>query len=751
MNAPEGFLATALGERRIDRRGFLTFAARGLAVAFTMPLAGRVAMVSAATPPTSEQLADAYVYIGNDGRITLYFGGAEMGQGAMSGLAQILAEELMVDWNQVTVRQALVDPVVTYFTGGSSAVSGRYARLRTAGAAAREMLIAAAMQAKGDANRDNYAAASAVVTHAPSGTKWPYASLADAAAVLPAPSDLRLTKPEAFRLIGKPVPRVDIPAKVDGSAKFGIDVWSPTMVFAAIKHCPTFGGTLASAPAKPAGAIAVVPCKATETRGSVAAGTVNAVAVVASNTWLAMRLAKSLAVGWKLPATTTNVDSAGILATAQQLMANGPALVAEPAPPAGYTPATYAPVIEPTVASAMGTPTVNATYTLPYLAHATMEVLNCTVDIRWSGATPVSCEIWAPTQGASSVQANAAALTGLPASQITVHTTFLGGGLGRKFEQDYVCQAIQVAIAVKRPVKLTWSREEDFAHDQYRPFALVNVKARLSSGRIAAWSCRNVSQAILGQRGWLAPGAVDSQAVEGAVRLPYDLPTRLVEWVPLPAGIPVGFWRSVGSSINAFAVESMMDELALAAGADPFAFRHDHLANSPRVSAVLWAADIMSSSWRKALPAGHAWGVAIAESFGTVVCEVVEISQPSSTSIRVHRVDCVIDCGTVINPDSVAAQMQGAIVHAISATLWGQSTFTAGKANQQNFNRYRVMRLSEMPAVNVQIVKSANPPSGVGEPGVPPLAPAIANAYARLTGRRIRALPFFPGATMGGL
>ena len=235
------------------------------------------------------------------------------------------------------------------------------------------------------------------------------------------------------------------------------------------------------------------------------------------------------------------------------------------------------------------------------------------------------------------------------------------------------------------------------------------------------------------------------------MRLPYDLPTRLVEWVPLPAGIPVGFWRSVGSSVNAFAVESMMDELALAAGADPFAFRYDHLANSPRVNAVLWAADIMSSSWRKALPAGHAWGVAIAESFGTVVCEVVEISQPSSTSIRVHRVDCVIDCGTVINPDSVAAQMQGAIVHAINATLWGQSTFTAGKANQQNFNRYRVMRLSEMPAVNVQIVKSANPPSGVGEPGVPPLAPAIANAYARLTGKRVRTLPFFPGATMGGL
>jgi isoquinoline 1-oxidoreductase beta subunit len=751
MNAPDSTLLAAIAERRIDRRGFLTVAAKGLAVAFAMPLAGRVASVRAATPPTSEDLADSYVHIGSDGRITLWFGGAEMGQGSMSGLSQILAEELKVDWNQISVVTSTVDPIVSYFTGGSSAVSGRYMRLRTAGAAAREMLIAAAMQAKGDANRDNYSAASAVVTHIPSATTWSYGALADAAALLPAPADLRLTDPASFKLIGKPLARIDIPAKVDGSAKFGIDTWSPDMVFAAIKHCPTFGGTLASPPVKPSGAIAVVPCKAMESRGSVVAGTVNAVAVVATNSWLAMRLAKSLSVKWTLPASTTNVDSAGILANAQGLLAKGPALVAEPAPPAGYTAASFAPAIEPSVASALGTPTVNATYQLPYLAHATMEVLNCTVAIAWNGATPASCEIWAPTQGASAVSANAAAITGLSASQITVHTTFLGGGLGRKFEQDYICQALQVAMAVKKPVKLTWSREEDFAHDQYRPFALVNVKAKLNAGRIAAWSYRNVSQAILGQRGWLPPGAVDSQAVEGAVRLPYDMPTRLVEWVPLPVGIPVGFWRSVGSSINAFAVESMMDELALAAGVDPFTFRYNHLASDPRFNAVLWAADIMSSSWRKSLPASHGWGVAIAESFGTVVCEVVEISQPSSTSIRVHRVDCVIDCGTVINPDSVEAQMQGGIVHAINATLWGQSTFTAGKANQLNFNRYRVMRLSDMPKVTVQIIKSSNPPSGVGEPGVPPLAPAIANAYARLTGKRIRTLPFFPGASMGDL
>jgi isoquinoline 1-oxidoreductase beta subunit len=308
-------------------------------------------------------------------------------------------------------------------------------------------------------------------------------------------------------------------------------------------------------------------------------------------------------------------------------------------------------------------------------------------------------------------------------------------------------------MAVKRPVKLTWRREEDYGHDQYRPFALVNVKGALDTGtRIKAWSVRNVSQSILGQRGWMAPGAVDSQAVEGAVRLPYDLGVTMTEWVPLPAGVPVGFWRSVGSSINAFAVESAIDELALAAGVEPFTFRYNHMASADaaRAKAVLWAADL-NTSWRKALPAGHAWGVALAESFGTVVCEVVEVSQPAAGSLRIHRVACFVDCGTVINPDSVEAQMQGGIVHAINATLWGQTTFSAGRAAQLNFNANRVLRLNEMPKVSVQIIASSSPPSGVGEPGVPPLAPAVANAYSRLTGVRVRTLPLFPGARMGGL
>lgn len=742
---------------KLDRRGFLVRALGGLSLGFFLPEAGHFFDAMAADP-TNKDLANAYIRIGGDNSVTLLFGGCEMGQGTKTGLAQILAEELNVDWNQIVVEQSLVNPIVTYGTGGSSGVARRYTRLRTAGAAARELLISAAMDLTGDTNRDNYRAESAKVIYtAGAGGTWPYGALAGVAAGKPVPADLRLTDPGSFRLIGKPMPRVDIPAKVDGSAIYGIDVWSADMVFAAIKHCPTIGGVLAKTPAKPSGAIAVVPCKTPDNRGAVVAGTVNAVAVVAGDTWTAKNLANKLSVSWTLPASTTNVDSAGILTQAQGLMASGAgALVAEPTPPAGYTAGTYAPVIEDQVKNAMGTPTREADYFVPYVAHATMEVLNCAAKVTFDAAgAPTFCEVWAANQNATSVTTYASAVTGLPASAIKVNTTYLGGGLGRKIEQDYVSQAVQVAMAVKRPVKLTWMREEDFTHDQYRPMALVNVKAKLSGGNIAAWWYRTVTPSITQQRGRLAAGAIDGQAVECARKLAYNLGTHVVEWVPSPAGIPVGYWRSVGASIHVFAVESFIDELANEAKMDPFAFRYGLLTDLPddRARRVLTAADQMSATWRNSLPSGRAWGVAMGEAFGTWVCEVVEISQSSSTSLTIHRVDCVVDCGMAINPNSVEAQMQGGIVHGLNATLWGQTTFTAGKANQKNFNTNRMMRLSEMPQIRVQVMENpaGTAPTGTGEPGVPPIAAAVGNAYFRLTGKRQRSLPFFPGATMGGL
>lgn len=739
--------ATSVREGRVSRRGFLVSMAGGLLLSFALPGGNR--RLGAAN---ASQQINSYVRIGTDGTITLSFGGSEMGQGSMSGLTQILAEELMVDWNQITVEQAAADQGISYITGGSSAVSNNYGPLRAAGAKARELLIAAAMTATGDTTRARYTAQSGVVTYTnpPSSASWPYAELAAAAASPAAqalaPGTAPLTSPSQFRLIGKPLLRLDVPLKTNGSAIYGIDVRLPGMVYAAIKHCPTIGGTMASLPATPGGAIMVVPCKASDSRGGVAAGSVNAVAVVADNTWKAGRLARSLSVKWNLPAVTDSVDSATLLASAKQLLASGPFLVAEPA---NQTPLVAEAQVNGAMASAKTI--VDATYSLPFLAHASMEVLNCTVNITFDGGgSATRCEVWAPTQAASWVVGTAARLTGLSTSQIKVYTTFLGGGLGRKIEQDNVSQAIQVAMAVKRPVKLTWFREEDFTHDQYRPMALIRVKAGLdAANNIVGWLYQTVTPSILGQRGWLPPGAVDSQATEGATDLPYALGTRAVEWAPLPSGIPIGFWRSVGASLNTFAVESMLDELAGQARLDPFTFRYQ-ITRDARTLAVLSAVDSLSS-WRKSLPAGRGWGLAVGDWFGTIVAEVADVSKPGTGSIKVHRVACVVDCGTVVNPDSVEAQMQGGIAHGMSAALWGQMTFARGIAQQTNFNRYRTARPGDMPQITVQILPSKNPPSGIGEPAVPPIAPAIANAYARATGIRVRTLPFFPGATMGDL
>jgi len=373
---------------------------------------------------------------------------------------------------------------------------------------------------------------------------------------------------------------------------------------------------------------------------------------------------------------------------------------------------------------------------VPYLAHATLESMNCTASVTASG-----CEIWAPTQAPGLVQLTASALTGLAPDQITVHCTFMGGGLGRKFELDYVSQAVRVAMAVGQPVKLTWPREEDFANDQYRPMALVRVRAGLdATGNVVAWWYRNVSPSILFQRGWIGPNDVDSQAVDGAIERAYAFGTRQVEYTRHTAGVPVGFWRSVGNSINAFMVESAIDELALLAGTDPVDFRRRLLANDARSLAVLNAAATLGG-WGTSLPSGHARGIAFHAAFGSIVAQVVEISGTTPLQIKVHRVACVIDCGRVINPDTVEAQLQGAIVQGMTAALWGTMAFTAGSVSPRNFNHYKMMRMRDMPVVTVQVIEGGPPIGGVGEPGVPPIAPAIANAYAALTGTRLRTLP----------
>jgi isoquinoline 1-oxidoreductase beta subunit len=701
----------------LSRRQFL---GAGLTVAFTLSGASRAwaafgapaPAAAAASAALAKTAVNGWISVASDGKVTVMFGGAEMGQGILSGLAQAAAEELMVDWS--VVETAVAPTAQSWITGGSTAARFHYQALRTAGATAREMLIAAAAQTWGVSPSACFAQNGSVV-HLATGQTLSYAALAALAATMPVPASPPLVAPGNFRLIGKRLPRIDIPSKVNGSAVYGLDVRVPGMRFAVIKHCPTIGGTLAATPPLPRGAMAVVPLD-------------NAVAVVAGNTWAALEAAKELQVRWILPASAASSSTAAIAAAAAQLLASGTPVAAES---------------QGNVAAALASAAtlVDATYSLPYLAHACMEVLNCTVRLD-----KTSCDIWAPMQAPSWVAATVAGLTGFSPGQINVHPTLLGGGLGRKIEQDYISQAVRVAKAMGVPVKLTWSREEDFAHDQYRPMALSRVRAGLDgAGNIIGWSNRIVSPSVLFQRGWIPANGLDN--IDGAVKLPYALATRLVEYVRHPATIPVGFWRSVSESVNVFVVESMIDELAFAAKVDPVAFRQRLLRDDPRSLAVLSAAARLSG-WGSSLPAGRARGIALSNGFGSVCAQVVEISQPVAGSITVHKVACVVDCGTAINPDSIAAQMEGGIVHGISAALWGQVTFSGGRASARNFSNYRMLVLREMPQISVQILESGQPIGGIGEVGVPPVAPALANAYFQLTGNRVRALPFFPGARM---
>ena len=748
---------TARDTQTIGRRTFLTTAASGLTLAFFLPSLSRFDTAESAA---TETRVNTWLTIGTDERITLTIGSSNMGQGSFDGLAQVLAEDLMVDYDRIEAVQggptiANPAPVGTAInTVGSGVTRSNFWRMRDAAAAAREMLVQAAMNRVGDATRGNYTVTDGVITHAPSGQTLTYGQVAADAALLSPPTGAALVPASEFRVIGKTVSRLDIPAKTVGAAVYGLDVRLPNMVYAVIKHCPSFGGTLARVPATPAGMIAVVPTSVVAglNRGAEAVGNVNAVVVVGDNTWDTWQAAKRLTVSWTLPANAASLNSAQFLADAKALAAAAPPYVAGGANPPGtlYTVEGNASSAEGAIA--LASKKLDVTYTLPYVAHACMEVLNCTVDY----VAGVKCEIWAPTQSARSVLTLAMSMTGLPADRITVHTTYLGGGLGRKSENDFVSQAIQVGMAVGRPVKLMWPREEDFTHDQFRPMALIHVKAGLdTSGHVLGWSYRNVSPSILAQRGSNLGARGDSQGIEGAQALPYAFGARATEWVSHPSPIPVGFWRSVGASLNTFGVECAIDELAAAAGQDPYLFRRG-LLTDPRWIAVLDAAASLGN-WSSAPPAGRARGIAIGTAFNSIVAEVVEISGATSTSVRVSRVAIAIDCYVAVNPGSIEAQLTGGMVHGLNAALYGRQTFVNGAAQSKNFRNSRMIRLNEMPDVLVSVMD--NPAAldrraiigGVGELGVPTLAPALANAYFKLTGTRVRSLPFFPNATMSGL
>lgn len=746
------------GAAALSRRQFLGGSAGGLTLAFVLGGFGARQQAEAATTNTQ---VNSWLRIGSDNSITLTVGAADMGQGSFQGLAQVLAEDLMVDPLRVALVQggptlAAPAPVGTAIaTVGSSVTRNNYWRLRDAGAIARETLVQAAMNRQGDGSRSSFSVDNGLITHTPTGRVYSYGDVAADAALLTPPTSAPLVPDSQLKQIGRSLPRQDIPSKVDGSAKYGLDVRVPNMVFAVIKHCPSFGGTLASTPAVPAGALAVVPVKiaAGTGRGLEQAGNVNAVAVVATTTWDAMQAARRLSVQWTLPANAAALNSAQFLADAKALALNAPAYVAGGANPAGTLYQVEASTADARAALARSdVKLIDATYTLPYQSHACMEVLNCTVDYQ----PGLRCIVHAPTQVARSALALVVSLTGLSADKVTINTTLLGGGLGRKAELDFIAQAVQVAMALQRPVQLVWPREEDFGHDQYRPMAVVRARAALDANNyVAGWVYRNVSPSILAQRGSTLGPKGDSQAYEASNALPYDFGSRLVEWVSHTAQVPVGFWRSVGASINTFAVESMMDELAAAARQDPYQFRRARLTD-PRWIAVLEAAAKLGN-WSSTPGAGTARGIAIGAAFNSVVAAVVEVSGTSATSFTVKRVSVVIDPYLTVNPANVEAQMSGGVIHGLNAALYGQQTFLNGAAQRRNFSSNRMLRLQETPQIAVGIMPRpavsdrSMPIGGVGELGVPTLAPALANAVFRLSGQRVRSLPFFPNATMGGL
>jgi isoquinoline 1-oxidoreductase beta subunit len=740
---------------QLDRRQFLGTgvalgaAAGGLTLGLILPEAAQAAGGTA---------VNAWLSIGSDNSILLTIGSSEMGQGSFSGLAQIIAEDLMVDPARIQLVQGgptLANPApigTAINTVGSSVTRTNFWRLRDAAAIARQMLTTAATARLPSRTMPRLRIADGVF-YLGSGQRFcSYGDVAADAALLTPPASASLVPDSQFTCIGRSMPRADIPAKVDGSAVYGLDVRLPGMVYAVIRHAPSFGSKLAATPAVPSGALAVVPTQvwAGTARGAEAVGNVNAVAVVAAgSTWDAWQAAKRLSPNWTLPANAAAMNSTQFLADAQALLASSPAYVAGGSNPPGTRYTVERSTADAEAAIAASPRSFESVYTLPYVAHATLEVLNCTVDY----VAGVRCDVWAPTQSARSALSLIVAITGMSSSQVTVHTTYLGGGLGRKAELDFISQAVQVGMAIGKPVKLMWPREEDFAHDQYRPMAAVRVRAGLDvNSYVTGWAYRNVSPSILGQRGSTLGATGDSQGYEGSQALPYNFGARLTEWVSHTAPIPVGFWRSVGASINTFAVESMIDELATAAGQDAWQFRRARLTD-PRWLAVLDAA-AAAANWTTPPPAGSARGIAIGTAFNSIVAQVVEISGVTTSSIKVSKVTVAIDCYIPVNPGSIEAQLTGGVVHAMNAALWGRQTFVNGAAVVKNFNNSRMMRIGEMPTVKVVIMPApltadrAVAIGGVGELGVPTFAPALAAAYFKLKGLRQRSLPFFPNATM---
>jgi len=693
--------------RKVSRRDFLVVgaaAAGGLILATRLPARGRRWSDGDLTP-------NAFLQVAPDGAVTIWMARADMGQGVRTALPMVVADELDADWKQVTIVQADAHPSKygRQMTVGSSSVrGGPFTNLRRAGAAAREMLVAAAA-ARWSVPATECATDAGVVTHQASGRKAGYGELAEAAARLPVPKSPRLKDPKEFRLIGTRVPQVDIKAKVTGQAGFGLDVTRPGMLYATVVRPPVFGGALRSFDAAAAKAVPGV-----KDAVAIASG----VAVVAEHTWAAFQGAKALRIDWDDGDFRSGTADLGA-EFGRRMELSG---------------ATAKDDGDAAAALAAAAKRIEATYDAPFLSHATMEPMNCTADVRAD-----RCEIWAPTQNPQGAQRVAMELTGLPADQVAVHITYLGCGWGRRGATEYVDDAVELSRKLGAPVKVTWTREEDMRHDHYRPSARCRFEAAVdAAGKVTAVHARVAATPIGGRA-----SGVDRNGVDGIANALYRFPNFLVDNHPVITEVPTGYWRSVGASQNSFFMESFVDELAHAAGRDPVELRRELLGDQPRPRRVLDLA-AAKAGWGSPPPAGRARGIALVENRGSFVAQVAEVSRENGR-IRVHRVVCAADCGQIIHPGIVEAQIGGAAVAGIAAALGEEITVANGRVQQSNFGDYRLLRMNQAPRVEVYLVESHEDPGAVGEPGLPGIAPAVANAVFALDGTRLRRMPLMPG------
>ena len=707
---------------KISRRKFLKSSAAvggALVVGFWLPTErGRLAyaqpQVSKTVPP------NAFLRVAKDGSVTVQVKHLEFGQGVNTSLPMMVAEELDCDWSRVRWELAPAAPEYAHtgfgmqMTGGSSSVWNSYEQLRMAGAQARAMLMqAAAQQWKTDASQLRTQNGFVL---GPGGRKLAYGQLAEAAAKLPVPQNVKLKDPAQFRLIGKPTKRLDSADKSTGKAIFGLDVKRPNLHTALAVHPPVFGAQVRSINADKVKSIPGVTHVVETSRG---------VAVVAKTFWSARQGRDALDVQWDLGKNASlSTDELG---TRFREMAKTPGKAARKA--------------ENPDAVKGAARTIVAEYELPFLAHAPMEPLNCTVEVRSDGA-----ELWVGSQFQTVDQAAAARVLGLKPGQVKLNTMLAGGGFGRRANpaSDYVVEACEVAKKAKVPVKMVWTREDDIRGGYYRPMYVHRAEIGLDgNGAIVGWWHAIVGPSIIAGTAFepmMVKDGIDPTSVEGVADTPYAIPNLQVELHSVDVGVPVLWWRSVGHSHSAFVMETLIDELAAEAKKDPVAYRRELLAKQPRVLRVLELA-AEKAGWGSAPPQGMARGVAVHESFGSVCAQVVEVSLDGNKP-RVHRVVAAFDCGRVVNPMTVEAQVQSAIAFGLSGAMYGRISFKDGRVEQSNFHDYPVLRIDEMPRIEVHLVPGGDKPTGVGEPGTPPIAPAVANALFALTGKRVRVLPF---------